>query len=61
MRSVILLFYLLSNFPGRMHDFVFGVHRELLQLAAAPISSDIPVPSVDDLADQVAEILDFFG
>ncbi|XP_042500422.1 protein NDL1-like isoform X2 [Macadamia integrifolia] len=31
------------------------------QLGAAAISSDIPVPSVDDLADQVADVLDFFG
>ena len=32
----------------------------VLQLGAAPISSDVPVPSVDDLADQVADVLDFF-
>ena len=25
------------------------------------ISSDVPLLSVDDLADQVAEVLDFFG
>jgi hypothetical protein len=31
-----------------------------MQLGAAPISSDVPVPSVDDLADQVADVLDFF-
>ncbi|KAJ4951849.1 hypothetical protein NE237_028681 [Protea cynaroides] len=31
------------------------------ELGAAPISPDIPVPSVDDLADQVADVLDFFG
>jgi hypothetical protein len=24
------------------------------------MSSDVPVPSVDDLADQVADVLDFF-
>ncbi|XP_057497528.1 protein NDL1-like [Actinidia eriantha] len=28
---------------------------------AAVISSDVPLLSVDDLADQVAEVLDFFG
>lgn len=40
---------------GFLSRFVF------FQLGAAPISSDIPIPSVDDLADQVAEVLDFFG
>ncbi|PKA63666.1 Pollen-specific protein SF21 [Apostasia shenzhenica] len=44
--------------PG--HE-VSDLVQELLQLGAAPISSDVPVPSVDDLADQVAEVLDFFG
>jgi pimeloyl-ACP methyl ester carboxylesterase len=33
----------------------------VLQLGAAPISSDVPVPSVDELVDQVADVLDFFG
>ncbi|XP_020405066.1 protein NDL1 isoform X1 [Zea mays] len=31
------------------------------KLGAAPISADVPVPSVDDLADQVADVLDFFS
>ena len=35
--------------------------QELLQLGADVISSDVPLLSVDDLADQVAEVLDFFG
>ncbi|KAK1265531.1 Pollen-specific protein SF21 [Acorus gramineus] len=35
--------------------------NQFLQLGAAPISSDVPVLSVDDLADQVAEVLNFFG
>jgi len=30
-------------------------------LGAGPISSDVPVPSVDELADQVADVLDYFG
>ncbi|CAI0432463.1 unnamed protein product, partial [Linum tenue] len=34
---------------------------ELLQLGADVISSDAPLLSVDDLADQVAEVLDYFG
>ncbi|URE16715.1 Ndr family [Musa troglodytarum] len=33
----------------------------VLQLGAAPISSDEPVLSLDQLADQVAEVLNFFG
>ncbi|XP_022745070.1 pollen-specific protein SF21-like isoform X2 [Durio zibethinus] len=31
------------------------------ELGANVISSDVPLLSVDDLADQVAEVLDFFG
>ncbi|RWV79959.1 hypothetical protein GW17_00058840, partial [Ensete ventricosum] len=33
----------------------------ILQLGAAPISADEPTLSVDQLADQVAEVLDYFG
>jgi len=29
-------------------------------MGAAPMSSDVPVPSVADLADQVADVLHFF-
>ncbi|XP_010041425.1 protein NDL1 isoform X1 [Eucalyptus grandis] len=35
--------------------------HEVLQLGADVISSDAPILSVDDLADQIAEVLDFFG
>ncbi|XP_050886627.1 protein NDL1 isoform X3 [Lathyrus oleraceus] len=35
--------------------------HEILQLGADVISSDEPLLCVDDLADQVAEVLDFFG
>lgn len=35
--------------------------QELLQLGAAAISSDEHVLSVDDLADQIAEVLNYFG
>jgi hypothetical protein len=35
--------------------------QELLQLGAAAISPDKPVLSVDDLADQIEEVLNFFG
>ncbi|RRT62385.1 hypothetical protein B296_00022453 [Ensete ventricosum] len=39
----------------------FSYFKSVLQLGAAPFSSDEPVLSVDQLADQVAEVLDFFG
>lgn len=35
--------------------------QELLQLGAAVAGPDEPSLSVDDLADQIAEILDYFG
>jgi hypothetical protein len=35
--------------------------QELLQLGAAAIDPDYPILSVDDLADQIAEVLNFFG
>lgn len=35
--------------------------QEFLQLGAASISVDDPVPSADDLADQILEVLNFFG
>ncbi|XP_028551587.1 protein NDL1 isoform X1 [Dendrobium catenatum] len=45
-----------------LHNFcIYNICPPGHELAATPISSDIPVPSVDDLVDQVAEILDFFG
>ncbi|KAL5980331.1 hypothetical protein ACLOJK_028239 [Asimina triloba] len=34
--------------------------NQFLQLGAAEISSDLRVPSADDLADQVADVLDYF-
>lgn len=33
----------------------------MLQLGAASIDTDVPILSADDLADQVAEVLNFFG
>jgi hypothetical protein len=38
---------------------IFG--KKIMQLGAAPILSSTPVASVDDLADQIADVLDFFG
>ena len=35
--------------------------QELLQLGAADISPDNPVLSADDLADQIVEVLNYFG
>jgi hypothetical protein len=44
-----------------LHNFcVYHITPQGHELGAAPISSDVPVPSVDDLADQVADVLDFF-
>jgi len=35
--------------------------QELLQLGAADIGPDNPVLSADDLADQIVEVLNYFG
>ena len=35
--------------------------QELLQLGAAAIDPDYPILSADDLADQIAEVLNFLG
>lgn len=35
--------------------------QEFLQLGAGPICQDEPIPSVDDLADQIVEVLNYFG
>ncbi|KAH0453970.1 hypothetical protein IEQ34_018294 [Dendrobium chrysotoxum] len=42
------------------HEFP-RLPQEFLQFGAAPISMHLSVPSVDELADQVADVLDFFG
>ncbi|XP_010267013.1 PREDICTED: pollen-specific protein SF21 [Nelumbo nucifera] len=45
-----------------LHNFcIYHISPPGHELGAAAISPDIPVPSVDDLADQVAEVLDYFG
>ncbi|KAH0468368.1 hypothetical protein IEQ34_003401 [Dendrobium chrysotoxum] len=45
-----------------LHNFcIYHISPPGHELGAVPISSDVPVPSVDDLADQVAEVLNFFG
>ncbi|WOK96881.1 hypothetical protein Cni_G05589 [Canna indica] len=40
---------------------VYHINPPGHELGAAPISSDEPVLSLDQLADQVADVLDFFG
>ncbi|KAF0926590.1 hypothetical protein E2562_026902 [Oryza meyeriana var. granulata] len=45
-----------------LHNFcIYHINPQGHELGAAPIQSNVPVPSVDDLADQVADVLDFFG
>lgn len=41
------------------HDSL-SFHEEFLQLGAAPIFPTDSVPSADDLADQILEVLNFF-
>ena len=67
MRSVILLqlilwcLYVIHSLNILLTWFCWSSTLRVLQLGAAPISSDEPVLSLDQLADQVAEVLDFFG
>ncbi|KAG8084855.1 hypothetical protein GUJ93_ZPchr0010g9043 [Zizania palustris] len=45
-----------------LHNFcIYHINPQGHELGAAPIPSDVSVPSVDDLADQVVDVLDFFG
>lgn len=56
---------ILNYFFWRMLLFtlflIWYFFQELLQFGAAAISDDEPVLSVDDLADQIAEVLNHFG
>ncbi|XLU81361.1 hypothetical protein S245_004781 [Arachis hypogaea] len=46
--------------PG--HEFLLlELPQELLQLGVGAIYPDDPIPSVEDLADQIVEILNYFG
>lgn len=54
-----IVIFVLQLFIRIIYSHVLS--QPLLQLGAAKISTDIPVPSIDDLADQVAEVLDYFG
>ncbi|XWS72468.1 hypothetical protein CRYUN_Cryun02cG0042200 [Craigia yunnanensis] len=45
-----------------LHNFcLYHISPPGHELGAAPISSDDLMPSVDDLADQIVEVLNFFG
>ncbi|KMZ73323.1 Pollen-specific protein SF21 [Zostera marina] len=45
-----------------LHNFcVYHISPPGHEAGAAPICPDKPIPSVDDLADQVVDVLDFFG
>ncbi|URE11105.1 Ndr family [Musa troglodytarum] len=45
-----------------LHNFcIYHISPPGHELGAAPISADEPTLSVDQLADQVAEVLDYFG
>ncbi|XVF12127.1 hypothetical protein REPUB_Repub08aG0087800 [Reevesia pubescens] len=45
-----------------LHNFcIYHIDAPGLELGANVISSDVPWLSVDDLADQVVEVLNFFG
>ncbi|KAJ4831140.1 Protein ndl2 [Turnera subulata] len=56
------LFYSPDAAPLLLHNFcVYHIDAPGHELGADVISSDMPLLSVDDLADQVAEVLDFFG
>ncbi|XP_059649357.1 protein NDL1-like isoform X2 [Cornus florida] len=45
-----------------LHNFcIYHIDAPGHELGAGVICSDVPLLSVDDLADQVAEVLDFFG
>uniref|UniRef100_A0A0D6R7F3 Uncharacterized protein n=1 Tax=Araucaria cunninghamii TaxID=56994 RepID=A0A0D6R7F3_ARACU len=44
------------------HNFcVYHINAPGHELGAAALSSNIPLPTVDDLAEQVVEVLDYFG
>ncbi|KAI3930916.1 hypothetical protein MKW92_005928 [Papaver armeniacum] len=45
-----------------LHNFcIYHISPPGHELGAAQISPDSPVPTIDDLADQVADVLDYFG
>ncbi|CAN0829406.1 Protein NDL1 [Linum grandiflorum] len=56
------LFYCPEAAPLLLHNFcIYHIDAPGHELGADVISPDAPLLSVDDLADQVAEVLDYFG
>ncbi|KAE9446338.1 hypothetical protein C3L33_21764, partial [Rhododendron williamsianum] len=59
------LFFCPEAFSLLLHNFcIYHISppgHELLQLGAAILNPDDPVLSAEDLADQIAEVLDYFG
>ncbi|KAK3438400.1 protein NDL2 [Eucalyptus grandis] len=56
------LFFCPEAYSLLLHNFcIYHISPPGHELGAATMSPDDPVPSVDDLADQVAEVLNFFG
>ncbi|CAI0432460.1 unnamed protein product [Linum tenue] len=56
------LFFCPEAAPLLLHNFcIYHIDAPGHELGADVISSDAPLLSVDDLADQVAEVLDYFG
>ncbi|KAK1408135.1 hypothetical protein QVD17_39769 [Tagetes erecta] len=56
------LFFCPEAFPLLIHNFcIYHISPPGHELGAAAMSYDYPALSVDDLADQVAEVLDYFG
>ncbi|KAG6700714.1 hypothetical protein I3842_08G126100 [Carya illinoinensis] len=59
------LFFCSDAASLRLHNFciyhIDAPGHELLQVGAEIISPDAPLLSINDLADQVAEVLDYFG
>uniref|UniRef100_A0A5B7BYL0 Putative pollen-specific protein SF21-like isoform X3 n=1 Tax=Davidia involucrata TaxID=16924 RepID=A0A5B7BYL0_DAVIN len=56
------LFFCPEAFSLLLHNFcIYHISPPGHELGAAVISPDDPVLSVDDLADQIADVLDYFG
>ncbi|KAK6927295.1 NDRG protein [Dillenia turbinata] len=56
------LFFCPEAYSLLLHNFcIYHISPPGHELGAAAISSDDPIPSTDDLADQVADVLDYFG
>ncbi|PKI63119.1 hypothetical protein CRG98_016495, partial [Punica granatum] len=55
------LFYCPEAYSLLLHNFcIYHISPPGHELGAATVASDVPVLSTNDLADQVAEVLNFF-